>query len=60
MTKQQISRITYELGRIQGLAEGSGADEQEASNDCVDTIMDLLDTEFVGEIDFRQKTEVDA
>lgn len=57
MTNQKISRITYELGRIEGLAQGSGADEVEAITDCIDTIMDLLDTEFVEETDFRRKTE---
>ena len=57
MTNQKISRITYELGRIEGLAQGSGADEVEAITDCIDTIMDLLDMEFVEEIDFRRKTE---
>lgn len=57
MTYQHISRIAYEIGRIQGLAQGSGADEVEAISDCVDTILDLLDTEFVEETDFRRKTE---
>lgn len=59
MTNQNISRITYELGRIEGLAQGSGTDEVEAIRYCVNTILDILDTEFIGEIDFRQKTEVD-
>ena len=59
MTNQHISRIAYELGRIQGLAQGCEAEEVEAINDCIDTILDILDTAFVGEIDFRQKTEVD-
>lgn len=46
MTKQNISRIAYELSRIQGLAQGCDADEIEAISDCVDTILDLLYTEF--------------
>lgn len=46
MTKQNISRIHFALGKIQGLAEGSGADEQETINACVDEIVEILDDEI--------------